>query len=87
MAACCAPLGGGTRLPAMASLAVLRPRAHGPRLIERPQLFGRARMTIADLVGLVWLATEVARFVQSRVEAPSRGRGGTRAKERVTWSQ
>jgi hypothetical protein len=36
------------------------------RLFEGPTLFSRTRMEIAEVVGLVWLAVEVSRFVRSK---------------------
>lgn len=56
----------------MASLAERRARRQGPRLFEGPVLFSRTRRDIAELVGLVWLAVEVARHFRSkRMEASS----------------
>jgi hypothetical protein len=39
---------------------------HGPRLLEGPLLFKRIRRIVAELVGAVWLAGEVARFIRTR---------------------
>jgi hypothetical protein len=50
----------------MASLAARRARRHGPRLFEGPMLFSRTRRDLAELVGLLWLAVEVARLVRSK---------------------
>lgn len=71
----------------MASLAANHPRHHGPRLFEGPLLFRRVRGSIYELVALVWLATEVVRFVRARIEAPGRGRGRTPMKEGLRWRQ
>ena len=35
-------------------------------LFEGPLLFRRARRVVAELVGFVWLAGEVARFIRTR---------------------
>jgi len=67
----------------MASLAARHPRHQGPRLFEGPVLFKGARGSIAELIALVWLATEVVRLVRARVEAASRER--TRSKEGLRW--
>jgi hypothetical protein len=85
VAACCAASDRGLRLPPMTSLAARRPRHHRPRLFEVPLLFTRARGTVAELVALVWLATEVVRLVRARVEAAGRGREGPQIKEGLSW--
>jgi hypothetical protein len=71
----------------MASLAARRPRHNGPRLFEGFLLFKQARGGIAELVALVWLATEIARLVRERVNAASRGREGPQLKEGLGWKQ
>jgi len=86
MAACFALLGRRSKLAAMFSIAVHHSRHHAPRLIQSPLLFRRARRSIGELAGLVWVATEVARLVRSRVDAP-RSRPTTRVRERSTWWQ
>jgi hypothetical protein len=44
-----------------------RAARQGPRLLEGPTLFRRTRRDVADLVGCVWLAVELARFARSRL--------------------
>jgi hypothetical protein len=46
-------------------------RAHRrrQRLFEGPMLFSRTRRDIAEVVGLVWLAVEVSRFLSKRMKA------------------
>lgn len=47
-------------------------RRHRHRLFQGPMLFSRSRKDVAELVGLLWLAFEVSRFVQSkRMKAPA----------------
>jgi hypothetical protein len=46
-----------------------------------------ARRSIYELAALVWLATEVLRFVRARIEATSRGRVPTPVKERFRWKR
>lgn len=53
----------------MASLAARRARRPGPRLFDGPMFFVRTRRDVAELIGLVWLGYEVARFFRSRVSA------------------
>jgi hypothetical protein len=50
----------------MASLAARRARRQGPRLFEGPVLFSRTRRNIAELVGVLWLAVELARHFRSK---------------------
>jgi hypothetical protein len=50
----------------MASLAARRARRPGPRLFDGPLLFVRTRRDVAELIGLVWLGYEVARFFRSK---------------------
>jgi hypothetical protein len=50
----------------MAPLAARRARRPGPRLFDGPMLFVRTRRDLAELVGLVWLGFEVARFFRSK---------------------
>ena len=45
-----------------------------PRLFAGPLLLRRTRRNLADLVGAVWLALEIARLVRSRIEGPNAGR-------------
>jgi hypothetical protein len=53
-------------------MASRRARRQGPRLFEGPVLFSRLRSDVAELVALVWLATEVARLVRSKfAKAPA----------------
>jgi hypothetical protein len=42
--------------------------APGPRLFEEPLLLPRARKRVLELMGLVWLAVEIARLVRSWLE-------------------
>jgi hypothetical protein len=53
----------------MPSLAARRARRPGPRLFDEPMLFVRTRRDVAELVSLVWLGYEVARFFRSKVPA------------------
>lgn len=53
----------------MDSLAVERSRREGPRLFEGPVLFRRSRLTILELVALVWLLAKLASLVRSFLEA------------------
>jgi hypothetical protein len=46
-----------------------------------------ARRSIYELVALVWLATEVVQFVRERIDATSRGRVPTPAKEGFGWKK
>jgi hypothetical protein len=46
----------------------------GPRLFEEPLLLRRARKDLFELVGLIWLAVEIARLVRSRLEQHSPAR-------------
>ena len=50
----------------MASLAARRARRPGPRLFDGPMLFVQTRRDVAELIGLVWLGYEVARFFRSK---------------------
>jgi hypothetical protein len=50
-------------------------------------LFRRTRKVVAELVGLVWLATEIAGLARSYVAASRRSRVLARLKEEVTWLQ
>jgi hypothetical protein len=43
-----------------------RARRQRQPLFEGPKLFSRTRGDVAELVGLLWLAVEVSRFVRSR---------------------
>ena len=64
----------------MAVRAAQRARPPEPRLFEEPLLLRRTRRDLAELVGLVWLALEIVRFVRSRVErGPMTGAGS------LTW--
>lgn len=47
-----------------------RRTAHEPRLFTGPVLLPRTRRSVADLVGVVWLALEIARLVRSHLERP-----------------
>jgi hypothetical protein len=71
----------------MASLAARHSRHQGPRLFEVPLLFKSGRKSIYEIVALVWLATEVVRFVRTRLEATSRGRVPTPVKEGFGWKR
>jgi hypothetical protein len=46
------------------------PREH--RVFKGPVLLGRTRRDIAELIGWVWLAIEVARLVRGRLDERSR---------------
>jgi hypothetical protein len=46
-----------------------------------------ARRSIYELAALVWLATEVVRFVRERIEATSRGRVLTPVREEFRWKR
>ena len=50
----------------MASLAVQRSRHHEPRLFEGPVFFRGTRKNIAELIGWIWVAAELARLVRRR---------------------
>jgi hypothetical protein len=50
----------------MASLAAQRSRHHGPRLFGGPVLLRGTRKSIAELVGWMWVAIELARLVRRR---------------------
>jgi hypothetical protein len=50
----------------MAPVAARHAR-HEPRLLRGPVLFRRSRRAVAEIVGCVWLAVQVARLVQRRV--------------------
>jgi hypothetical protein len=50
----------------MASLAAQRSRHHGPRLFEGPVLLRGTRKNIAELIGWIWVAIELARLVRRR---------------------
>lgn len=50
----------------MASVAARHTR-HEPRLFRGPVLFRRSRRAVAEVVGYVWLAVQVARLVRRRV--------------------
>jgi hypothetical protein len=39
-----------------------------PRLFAGPLLLPRTRRSVADLIGVVWLALETARIVRTRLE-------------------
>ena len=39
---------------------------HEPRFLEGPLLFRRSRRIVAELVGALWLAGRVARFIRTR---------------------
>lgn len=58
----------------MSSVAAHRSRRQGPRLFEGPVLFRRSRMTIVELVALVWLIVKLAPLARSFFESPDRGR-------------
>src|SRR4029077_10301401 len=78
---------GAGNCPAMASLAARHSRHQGPHLFEVPLLFKSGRKSIYEIVALVWLATEVVRFVRTRLEATSRGRVPTPVKEGFGWKR
>ena len=44
-----------------------------PRLFTGPVLLRGTRRSVADLIGAVWLAFEIARLVRSRLEKPPHG--------------
>ena len=46
-----------------------RPREH--RVVKGPVLLGRTRRDIAELIGWVWLAIEVARLLRDRLDERS----------------
>jgi hypothetical protein len=71
----------------MTSLVARRPRHHRPRLFEEPLLFTQARRSVAEVVALVWLATEVVRLVRARFDAADRGRERPQLKEGLRWRQ
>jgi hypothetical protein len=49
-----------------------RARRDRQRLFEGPKLFSGSRRDIAEIVGLVWLAVEISKFVRSKfVKAPA----------------
>jgi hypothetical protein len=50
----------------MASVAAHHAR-HEPRLLRGPVLFRRSRRAVAEIVGCVWLAVQIARLVRRRV--------------------
>ena len=50
----------------MASLAAQRSRHRGPRLFEGPVFFRGTRKSIAELIGWIWVAIELARLVRRR---------------------
>jgi len=50
----------------MASLAARRSRHHPPRLFEGPVLLRGTRKNIAELIGWIWVAIELARLVRRR---------------------
>jgi hypothetical protein len=66
MTACYPAQPGGSRLAAMASSTVQRPRRHREHLFEGPVLFRRRRMQIAELAALAWLVARAARLGQER---------------------
>jgi hypothetical protein len=45
------------------------------------------RRRVTELVGVVWLAVQIARLVRSRGMTPGRDRGVTRMKEGIGWQQ
>jgi hypothetical protein len=58
----------------MATLATRGARPSEPRLFGRPVLLRRTRRNVVELVGWVWLLIEVAGWVRSRLEKPTRKR-------------
>ena len=66
MAACWARVDRSRRLQAMASLAPQRARPRGSRVFEGPVLLRGTRRNIAELIGWIWLAVELARLIRHR---------------------
>ena len=54
-----------------ASRATQRVRPREDRVFKGPMLLGRTRRDIAELIGWVWLAIEVARLVRNRLDERS----------------
>jgi hypothetical protein len=50
----------------MPALAAQRSRHHGPRLFEGPVLLRGTRKNIAELIGWIWVAVELARLLRRR---------------------
>ena len=51
-----------------------RRTAREPRFFTGPVFLRRTRRSVADLIGAVWLALEVARVARSRLERLAHGR-------------
>ena len=54
-----------------ANTATQRARPREDRVFKGPMLLGRTRRDIAELIGWVWLAIEVARLVRGRLDVLS----------------